>query len=278
MDDITHLIGQIVNKFDYAFFIANGKKPWNRGYNVYKNAQILKAIAQEDFDFNKLPLNYGLRIDERIIEYPWLLYRLPLCEGKLLDAGSTLNFDFILTHKVLESKKIFISTLAPEGNCYWKGCISYIYEDLRETCYKDDFFDWVVSLSTIEHIGLDNTMLYTNDISKTENNHGTYLQAIKEFHRILKPGGVLYITVPFGKKKNHGWFQVFDSKEIDNLIEVFSPKSFIESHFKYEPDGWRVSSRYESKDATCFDIHHQKSYDSDYAAFSRAIVCLEMVK
>lgn len=30
--------------------------------------------------------------------------------------------------------------------------------------------------------------------------------------------------------------------------------------------------------ATHFDIHGQKNYDPDYAAASRAIVCLELVK
>lgn len=272
------ILKKIYNQIAYLLFIANGKKPWGIGYSGYKQKKIIEIIAQRDFDANKLPQSYGFRLDERIVEYPWLISQLPLNEGKLLDAGSTLNFDFILSNNVFASKKMYISTLAPEANCYWKKGISYIYEDLRETCYKDDYFDWVVCLSTIEHIGLDNRMLYTDDISKNENNSETYLLAIKELYRILKPGGVLYITVPFGKKKNHGWFQVFDSKEIDNLIEVFSPKSFIENHFKYEPDGWRVSSRYESKDATCFDIHHQKNYDSDYAAFSRAIVCLELIK
>jgi len=44
--------------------------------------------------------------------------------------------------------------------------ISYIFEDLRESCFRDDYFDIVVSLSTIEHIGLDNTMRYTHEPDK----------------------------------------------------------------------------------------------------------------
>jgi len=189
-----------------------------------------------------------------------------------------LNFDYILSHTKLAGKKIIISTLAPESFCYWQMGVSYIFEDLRETCYRDNYFDWVVSLSTIEHIGMDNTKLYTSDSSKKENALNDYVMVIKEFRRILKPGGTLYLSFPFGRYKNHGWYQVFDSSMVDRVIQAFSPKKLIEAHFRYEPDGWHRSSREESKDATSFDIHAQKSYDPDYAAADRAVVCLEMVK
>lgn len=261
-----------------AFFIINGKKPWSIGYNAYKEKQIEDALKNDSFGSAILHKGYGFRIDERIIEYPWFFSRLPDQAGSLLDAGSVLNYDYLLSNKIIRPKKLFISTLAPEKRSYWNKGISYVFEDLRRACFRDSFFDWIVSLSTIEHIGMDNTMLYTSDNSKKEYDPNAFLDAVNEFHRILKPGGTLYLSFPFGQKKNHGWFQVFDSTMVDKVITVFSPSTVLENHFRYEKDGWRPSSREESKNATCFDIHHQKTYDEDYAAFSRAIVCLEMVK
>jgi ubiquinone/menaquinone biosynthesis C-methylase UbiE len=41
--------------------------------------------------------------------------------------------------------------------------ISYVYGDLRNTILKDQCFDEIVCISTLEHIGMDNTMLYTKD-------------------------------------------------------------------------------------------------------------------
>jgi len=265
-------------RVNYSLFILNGKKPWSRGYDVYKREQIIRILVQREFNANKLPRGYGFRLDERVIEYPWLFSRLPAREGRLLDAGSVLNFDFILSQPSLSSKRIFISTLAPESQCFWHRGVSYVFEDLRDTCYREDYFDWIVSLSTIEHVGMDNTLFYTSDSSKKENAPDDYLSVIQEYRRILKTGGVLFLSVPFGQYKNHGWFQVFESAMVDRAIGAFSPSSVLESHFRYEPEGWMVSSREESKDATCFDIHHQKRYDEDFAAFSRAVVCLEMVK
>ncbi len=273
-----NILRAILRRINYFIFILNGRKPWGWGYHSYKRKHIEDVLQNGSFDENYLPAGYGFRIDERIIEYPWLFSRLPAGKGRLLDAGSILNYDFLLSQKVLDEKKIFISTLAPEPYCFWERGISYVYEDMRQLCYRDEYYNWIVCISTIEHIGLDNTFLYTGDISMKEEDPDSYKVTIKELYRVLKPGGSLYLSFPFGKRSNHGWFQVFDEGMLDEIISVFSPTALKESHFRYESDGWYVSSRERSKDATCFDIHHQKRHDPDYAAFSRSVVCLELIK
>jgi hypothetical protein len=275
---LTKLTSQIYSKLQSLYFIYSGMKPWTRGYGFYKIQSIKRALYDDVFNPLDLVKGYGFRLDERIVEYPWFFSRLPTSEGNLLDAGSVLNFEYILSNPSIKSKKLFISTLAPESQCYWTNGISYVFEDLRYSCFKDGYFDWVASLSTIEHIGLDNTMLYTDDSSKNENHSDTYLQAIKEYHRVLNVGGVLYLSFPYGKHINRKWFQVFDGQMIDGIIETFKPTRHQAFYFKYEPDGWKASTREEAKDATYFDIHTQPTYDADYAAASRAIVCLELVK
>lgn len=282
MDKENFLIAWVRNLYYLAnemLYYLRGKKPWSRGYAEYKVSQIRKKLVDNSFQADRLPHKYGFRLDERIIEYPWFFSRLPeYKQGKLLDAGSVLNFEYILDHHSLKTKNIFISTLAPEESCSWRKGVSYVYEDLRNSCFKGDYFDWIASLSTIEHIGLDNTMLYTSDVSKNEQAGSSCLAAVEEYKRMLKPGGTLFLSFPFGKHENRGWFQIFDATMLDRVIESFGPSQVKEFHYKYELDGWKVSSREESKGATYFDIHTQKSYDSDFAAASRAIVCLEMIK
>ncbi len=259
-------------------FIRSGMKPWSGGYSEYKSKRIGEILAQNNFDSNQLPEGYGYRLDERVIEYPWFFSRCPRGAGVLLDAGSVLNYANIQAHPSLKTKKIFISTLAPEACCFWRSAVSYVFEDLRSSCFRDNYFDWIVSLSTIEHIGLDNTMLYTDDVSKKENCSSSYMAAVMEYHRMLKPGGVLYLSFPFGKHVNRKWFQIFDGAMVDEIISAFNPEKMEQFYFKYESAGWKSSTREETKNATYFDINTQPEYDADYAAASRAIVCLELVK
>jgi SAM-dependent methyltransferase len=255
-----------------------GKRPWKLGYVPYKFSQISRAINNENLKMNELPVGYGHRLDERIVEYPWFLKSLPKMSGKLLDAGSILNYAFLLDHANLTGKNIFISTLAPESDAFWHKGVSYIYEDLRNSCFKNDYFDWITSLSTIEHIGLDNTMLYTSDEAKRENDHDGYLAAILEFKRVLKPGGKLYLSMPYGNHVNRGWFQIFNAEMVSKIKATFSPTESIEQYFQYTEHGWINSSSEAAKNATYFDIHTEKKYGSDFAAASRAIVCLELTK
>jgi SAM-dependent methyltransferase len=198
--------------------------------------------------------------------------------GLLLDAGSILNFDFVLEHPALQNKNLHICTLAPEAECFWHKGISYLFGDLRRLPYRDDWFDWIVSLSTLEHVGMDNTMLYTGDDTKKESRPLDYLQAVAEFRRVLKPGGTLFVSVPFGRAQSNGWLQVFDQSGIERMVRGFGAGSCLMEYFFYNPEGWQRSTASEAGGATFFDIHHAPGYDSDFAASARAICCLELKK
>jgi SAM-dependent methyltransferase len=259
-------------------YLWSGRRPWSLGYGEYKQAEIERVLDHRMFSVERLPQGYGFRLDERVIEYPWLFSRMPAGQELLLDAGSVLNHCFLLERHPLKEKRIFISTLAPELRSFNSLGVSYVYEDLRDSCFRSEYFDRIVSLSTLEHVGMDNLMLYTQDASKREASSDAYLEAVRELKRILKPGGHLYVSVPFGEAKSYGWFQIFDAPKVDALIKEFAPASVKEFHFRYLPEGWTVSDRAQSAGATYFDIHKTKTYEQDLAAASRAVVCLELVK
>jgi hypothetical protein len=260
-----------------SYFLRSATKPYDRGYGAYRRLELERAVGDAGFDPARLPSGYGRWLDERIIEYPWLLSRLPSARGVLLDAGSALNLDFLLSHSKLSNKTIFISTLAPEEQCFWDRGISYVYEDLRATCYRDGYFDWVVCISTIEHIGLDNTMFYSPDQTKREGDQRAYLVAIRQLHRVLKPGGTLFLTVPFGRSACLDWLQVFDAAMLETLVSAFPARSRTEQYFRYSENGWRQCTQQDAAGATYFDIHRQQPYRG-CAAAAEAVVCLELVK
>lgn len=257
-------------------FAMNGRRPYARGYCSYRRIQLEKYVYR-DLPQGILPGGWGLWLDERTVEYPWFFSRLPRAAGRLLDAGSTLNYEYILSHEKLKNKTISILTLAPEPQNYCERGISYIYGDLRESCYRTEYFDWIVSISTLEHVGMNNTLFYTNDQSKNESDQGSYLQALLELHRILKTNGVLYVTVPFGRAETRGWLQIFDADMVQQLLSAFNPSALREVYFRYTPSGWQISSAAECRDAGYFDPSKGRTIRTDLAA-AEAVVCLELVK
>lgn len=268
----------LVDAAKLVAYRLRGRRPHLTGYATYKRRELLRAFNDGSFNERQLPPHYGFRLDERIVEYPWCLKRLSAGPGRVLDAGSVLNFTELLDQPELVSKQLTIFTLAPERRCYWNRGISYAFGDLRELCFRESWFDAVVCLSTLEHVGLDNTLLYSPDTQHNEVRPDTYLDAVRELRRVLRPGGKLLLSMPFGRHVNHGWLQVFDGAMVDRLLAAFGPGSSTETHFRYEPGGWVVSSREASAEATYFDWHACKRHDPDFAAAARAVVCLELVK
>lgn len=260
------------------FYTAGGRRPWSPGYYTAKKKTICDAIDAGLFSRGaEPPSGYGYSIDERSVEYPWLFAQLPNNPGKMLDAGSALNHRFLLERAPLKDAQLTIMTLAPEKRCFWGRSISYVFGDLRKALFSDSVFDVVASISTIEHIGLDNTMLYTGDASKKESDALGFMPAITEFRRILKPGGVCLITVPFGRRGVHGWYQVFDRDLVAKVIEVFQPSVHTVEYFGYGMDGWRRAEAEEVVDAEFYDVHEGKPFGADFAAGARGVACLRLV-
>ncbi len=267
----------IVQGLAARIFGLTGHKYPSRWYTPYKFRE-LKRVLRSHFDPHQLPAGYGQWLDERIVEYPWLFSRLPAGPGRLLDAGSVLNFDFLLQQPRLREKQLTIMTLAPEADCFWRYGVSYVFGDLRETGFRDGYFDYIACISTLEHVGLDNTLLYTSDASKRENAPASYLAAVRELRRILKPGGSAYITVPFGRHDVRTWLQVFDASMLGNLIAAFGPQTSSVDFFRYRSkDGWHPSSREAAVDARYFDPRTDTPWKGRPVG-AEAVACVEVKK
>lgn len=248
------------------------------GYYSAKRRAICKAIDNRVcLRGSQLPPNFGYGIDERVVEYPWVMTELPHGPAKILDAGSSLNHKFLMDRLALERTRLTVMTLAPEKYCFWSRCISYVYGDLRTPTFAGGSFDAVVSISTIEHIGLNNTLLYTVDVSKNESDILAFVPAVAEFRRILKPGGLCLITVPYGQRQICEWYQVFDNSLLQEVVAAFRPTSFTVDYFGYSAQGWRRTNAHELRDAAFYDVHTSPGPAPDGAAAARGVACLRLL-
>lgn len=275
-DPLIYRLKWLLDKAAVPIFKMH-RRPFSPGYQAARVQVITSAIdggilrgAQD------LPPGYGVAMDERVVEFPWLFGRLDKV-GKMLDAGSSLNHDFVLERLPLKGADLTIMTLAPEKRCYWHDGYSYVFGDLRQTVFADQTFDTVASISTIEHIGLDNAMLYTGRSADVEKDEAGFIPAVREFRRILKPGGNCFISFPFGKRDNLGWYQVFDLSMVEQIVEVFAPSSHRIDYFGYDRTGWSRGSAAALANSDGYDVYSGKGWRDDLAAASRAIACVQLI-
>ncbi len=264
-------------------YVNAGRIPWSKGYEEYKYQFIKNEInSTKSLSFFKnksLPDNYAVGLDERSVEYPWIFSKISENKSIILDAGSTFNFDFVVEHPQIKKKDLTIYTFYPEKNCFFKNRISYVYGDLRNLYFKEESFDEIVSQSTIEHIDMDNSIYGYDEKNTKEEKSYEFLKAVREMLRVLKPGGKLLITFPFGKYEYHGFFQQFDDEMLQKILNLFLDRGkFIVEFIKYEKSGWRFATKDELSQIESYNPHTGKGKGIDGAAHCRSIACIEFIK
>src|SRR6185312_9711755 len=94
-DRLTHGVKWLLDEAAVPIFKIR-QRPFSPGYQTVKRRTIESAVdAGLLRDGQNLPPGYGIAMDERVVEYPWLFARMEAV-GKMLDAGSTFNHDFLL--------------------------------------------------------------------------------------------------------------------------------------------------------------------------------------
>jgi hypothetical protein len=251
------------------------KKPFSPGYNFYKWKIIKDKINKFKININTQKKEVGYGLDERIVEYPWVIRELRKYKGKLLDAGSTLNFPEILD--ILKNKyRITIQTLYPENYCNFENGVSYIYEDITKQIFNKNQFDVITCISTLEHIGFDISIYNENNKKKIVNSVNDYLKAIENFNLILKKNGVLLITIPYGKYQKFNDLQQFDKKMLNLIINKFKPKKYSLIFSIYKNRKWQICNQ-DDCDNIMFK-HFSEKNSIDNAASARSIAMIKLTK
>jgi len=256
-----------------------------KGYNLYKFKKINESINNipllESIKKNKLPANFGINLDESVVEYPWIFSNLNHTAKHILDAGSTFNFKIIIEHPYFQNRELNIFTFYPERENFKKNMLTYHYGDLRNMPYSNSQFDCVICQSTIEHIDMDNSIYgYKPEkkIDKTQKSY-SYLLAINELLRVLKPAGTLLLTFPFRVFENHDFFQQFDSEMLNKIINILKNQGTVDTAFiKYTTKGWEFSTIEKCYNSHSYNPHTGKGKGTDGAAHSRSICCINFKK
>lgn len=146
------------------------------------------------------------KYNQRFIEYPWVLDNLGSAKGRLvLDVGCTGS---LLDHELLARGFRVVGLDICEHTMRTRGQ-AFVKANVINTGLPSETFDVILSVSTIEHVGLN---AYSQDLLSDD---GDFL-AMKELRRLLKPGGMLVLTLPY---EGGGSCRVFYFKERGEVAE-----------------------------------------------------------
>lgn len=150
------------------------------------------------------------KVSERVLENNWLycfLDRLPE-EARILDIGcaeSMLSFELAnMGYRVIGIDIRDYPLTHPN--------LSSIVGNICQMPFRDESFDFITCISTIEHIGLSSWGIPA--FSQGD------INAMKEILRCLKPNGLLYLTVPFGIQ-TITWQRIYNSQHLNDLLKDF---------------------------------------------------------
>jgi len=138
--------------------------------------------------------------NERCVELPLAVGFMQLqTPGEVLDAGCALNQNI---SGDLQARLTHVTQSFTRENRYVSEKRRYVVGDLRDlSMFADKSFDRVLCISTLEHVGCDNSR-YCGPI---ENCPETVALAAQELWRVC--GGGLLISVPFRLEywRERGW-------------------------------------------------------------------------
>jgi SAM-dependent methyltransferase len=151
-------------------------------------------------------------VNERIVEMPYVLQKLAAYPcAKVLDFGCS-NSPLSLELAALGYKVTGVD-LRTYG--YEHPNFELLQGDFLQREMPENSFDAVVAVSAVEHTGLEGVY------GAQAHDSGDRV-ILRKFLKILKPGGILLLTVPFGKAGENPGYRVYDSKSLGALIEGFT--------------------------------------------------------
>ena len=166
-----------------------------------------------------------IEVGDRIVEMPFTLTNLDLKPpAEILDFGCVMNKLSIelasIGHKVTGIDLRDYELNHPN--------LKFLKGDFLKMDLPENHYDAVISISVIEHIGFE---VYGGQALE-----GGDKQAVDKIHKLLKKGGIFIITVPFGKKREHDKWRVYDDESLRDLLRGFKIEKeqyFIDKNRRY---------------------------------------------
>lgn len=130
-------------------------------------------------------------LGDRDIEYSWVASQIPCGSGEAMDfgnGGSHLG--------LIAAQSGFNVTAVDMGPVTWPYVhprLHFVQGDILNLQFPPQHFDLIVNCSTVEHVGI------VGRYDVTENRSDGDLEAMARLLALMKPGGIMLLTIPIGR-------------------------------------------------------------------------------
>jgi len=196
---------------------------------------------------------------ERVIEIPWVVRRLPGGAERILDVGTTfapLVYQRLLSRvPATELHTVdLVPTRLPFGIAH--------RADVRSLPFPSGHFDAVVCISTLEHIGLDNTRYIAGGAQPPDDEGDA--ATLSELARVLREDGIAFVTVPAGRAATFATQRQYSLERWRAVVERAGLEVDEQDVFVHvDASGWRRAER---------DEVAARTY-AEGAPFAAAVIC-----
>jgi|SRR5579859_485967 len=151
---------------------------------------------------------------DRYIEYSWVAAQVPAGPGQALDFGCGYSWMGLLAAR--RGYHVTAIDLRDISWPYFHAALDFSRCDLFELRDRLPSLDLIICCSTIEHVGLSDRYDAGRPRRQTDRD------AMDLLHHLLKPAGIMLLTLPVGQDKDVVPFhRVYGEQRLPLLLERF---------------------------------------------------------
>jgi SAM-dependent methyltransferase len=233
MADITKTIAYLQQ--EKIIHVTGRRKNSRTGVTIpiYSLASKHSSLNTNDNGISRLDMDGLLAgvLSERAVEYSFLARNLlpSRHKMKILDVGSERSALTRALGKFGNNKKwevfgidIAVGLAHVPREDKEESRLLLMRMDARFTGFRNEVFDKIICVSTVEHIGIQSSHYIVREYDEQGD-----IKAFSEIFRILKKGGRLILTVPYADGSihgNHKDHRIYNSRTLSKLISRFRVK------------------------------------------------------
>lgn len=152
---------------------------------------------------------------DRDIEWSWVSSEITSGLGEALDFGPGTSFLGLIAAQ--RGFKVTAVDLRLVKWHYTHPRLEFIHGDILKLPLPTNHFDLIINCSTVEHVGL------AGRYGESENRLDGDIQAMARLKRLMKPGGIMLVTVPVGQDAVFPpLHRVYRTQRLPRLLEGYA--------------------------------------------------------